>query len=74
MVWKIILLAKTRGSYVNVVNISDLPETPTFIPPFPIPPPQIIMESTNILIQPPSVNNPPSYDESADIEDRRITE
>ncbi|CAH2193604.1 uncharacterized protein CELE_T04F8.9 [Caenorhabditis elegans] len=76
-----VVLNTVRSNFQHDLQLTDrpplppyLPETPTFIPPFPIPPPQIIMESTNILIQPPSVNNPPSYDESADIEDRRITD
>ncbi|CAI2356634.1 unnamed protein product [Caenorhabditis sp. 36 PRJEB53466] len=48
------------------------PYPPAFVPPFPVPPPQIIGESS-ILVGPVH-GNPPSYEESAVIEDRRITE
>uniref|UniRef100_A0A1I7T9N0 Col_cuticle_N domain-containing protein n=1 Tax=Caenorhabditis tropicalis TaxID=1561998 RepID=A0A1I7T9N0_9PELO len=49
------------------------PYMPSFVPPFPLPPPQIVLED-NSIIPPPPNTSPPTYDESADIEDRRITE
>ncbi|ULT80797.1 hypothetical protein L3Y34_010990 [Caenorhabditis briggsae] len=50
------------------------PYLPSYMPPFPVPPPQILMGETSISIPPPPESNPPSYHESAEIEERRITD
>ncbi|KAF1747362.1 hypothetical protein GCK72_023824 [Caenorhabditis remanei] len=73
-----VILNTVRSNPHDLFQLTDRPPLPsyppTFIPPFPIPPPQIVLPDSTVLIQPPPATNPPTYDESADIEDRRITD
>lgn len=57
-------------------QLPPLPPYPAFVPPFPMPPPQIVSDAatTVAILPPPIAISPPTYSESADIEDRRVTD